>query len=112
MRALQIGAFLLGVAVAYGQLDDALAETRSPAGQALEIRRAVEVRDQRNEIIERTLGSVGVSYEAGAGGVPVWIELAGRKMPVREVRVSPIGESTEHEVAITTAQGTLLLREP
>ncbi|MCB0220790.1 MAG: hypothetical protein KDH09_13905 [Chrysiogenetes bacterium] len=112
MKALQIGAFLLGAALAYGQMDDALAGTQSPAGQALEIRRAAEVQDRRGEIIERTLGSVGVTYEAGKGGVPVWIELAGRKMPVRRVRVSPIGESTEHEVAITTAQGTLLLREP
>lgn len=112
MKALQIGAFLLGAALAYGQMDDALAGTQSPAGQALEIRRAAEVQDQRNQIIEQTLGSVGVAYEADKGGVPVWIELAGRKMPVRQVRVSPIGKSTDHEVAITTAQGTLLLREP
>lgn len=112
MRALQIAAFIIGAVAAWGRMEDALAGPNNATQQAREISRAVQVRDSRNAIVSQTLERVGVDYGADDSGIPVWIELAGRKMPVRAVRVSPVGESADHQVAITTAQGTLLLREP
>lgn len=79
--------------------------------------RAEQVIERRNRMVAEILRLHGIAFETNADGVPVWIEVEGKRHKVRQVLVTPIveGEGEKkrrygHELAIVTPEGTLLLR--